>query len=706
MQLHLPYFSTLVSPVIFFFNSGLVEPLIQEVNLKFNYGEKHQILVQKDQRSPALESSVGKAGLLSETLGKNPSQIEALNRQAILDSQKDQPQAALQKLQQALAISREGGESFWEGVTLNNLGRVYQKQGNYSLALLSFQQAAIIYRQIGDRIQLGKTYSNIGYLFQVQNKPDLAIFFYKHCVINRELARLQTANLSELQPNAYNLTVGQTYRILSEKLLTKGRVAEAQRTMDLLKVEELQEYLHNVPGNQHTAKGIAIVATEKPVKEKLDQTVNNAVALGKELTKLRKIPPQERSPQQNQRVRQLVTQQQQLLDKFNKFITSPTVTSQLEQISLTARRQNLDLESINEIRDNLARLPQKSAIIYPLVLKDSLELVVVTPESPPIHHTVAVPQAKLHQTIASFRQALTNPSKDIKTPARQLYEWLIKPIEAELKQSGTQTLLYAPDGQLRYIPLSALYDGKQWLVERFSINHITAASLTNLNTSRDQTLRVLAGAFTQGSYQVTVGNRRLAFSSLPFAALEVENLAATIPQTKKLLGKSFSPQITVPQMDDYTIVHLATHAAFVVGKPQDSFILFGNGDRVNLSDIATWSLPHVDLVVLSACETGLGGKLGDGQEILGFGYQMQKTGAKAAIASLWAVDDGGTQALMSVFYHKLSTDKLTKTVALRQAQIALIKDIESTNHIMPVANNGNFHHPYYWASFILIGNGL
>jgi len=61
---------------------------------------------------------------------------------------------------------------------------------------------------------------------------------------------------------------------------------------------------------------------------------------------------------------------------------------------------------------------------------------------------------------------------------------------------------------------------------------------------------------------------------------------------------------------------------------------------------------------------------------------------------------------MSVFYHKLSTDKLTKTVALRQAQIALIKDIESTNHIMPVANNGNFHHPYYWASFILIGNGL
>lgn len=88
--------------------------------------------------------------------------------------------------------------------------------------------------------------------------------------------------------------------------------------------------------------------------------------------------------------------------------------------------------------------------------------------------------------------------------------------------------------------------------------------------------------------------------------------------------------------DDYTIVHLATHAAFVVGKPKDSFILFGNSDRVNFRNVATWSLPHVDLVVLSACETGLGGKLGNGEEILGFGYQMQQTGVRAALASLWS----------------------------------------------------------------------
>ncbi|MGH1395915.1 MAG: CHAT domain-containing protein, partial [Trichormus sp.] len=459
--------------------------------------------------------------------------------------------------------------------------------------------------------------------------------------------------------------------------------------------------------NQRTAKGIDIVSGEKPVKQKLDQTLDNAVVLGKELTRLRKISPEARSPQQTQRLQELVTQQQQLLQAFQQFLSNPTVTAQLQQLNQTARQQNLDLENINAIRDDLARLPQKSAIIYPLVLQDSLELVLVTPDSPPIHRTVAVKEEQLHQTITAFRQALTNPSRDIKTPARQLYDWLIKPLETELQQAGTQTLLYAPDGKLRYIPLSALYDGKQWLVERLSVNHITAASLISLNTQPQQDLRILAGAFTQGSYQVALGNRRVAFSGLPFAGIEVKNLASTFPQTKTLFNQAFSPEVTVPQMDDYPIVHLATHAAFVVGKPQDSFILFGNGDRVNLANIATWSLPRVDLVVLSACETALGGQLGNGEEILGFGYQIQRTGAKSAIASLWTVDDGGTQVLMSTFYDKLAQGNITKATALQKAQIELITgDFVKNNKAISPINIGNLNHPYYWASFILIGNGL
>ncbi|QIR37485.1 CHAT domain-containing protein [Tolypothrix sp. PCC 7910] len=646
----------------------------------------------------------------TQILPKNQkeSEIKLLNEEAVNISEQGQLKEALQRLEKGLEISQDRGERFWEAVTLNNIGRIYQKQANYSQALQSYQEALLINRELGDRVQLGKTYSNIGYLFDIQNQPELAIFFYKHCLINREIARLNPAVLSAPQPDAYNVTVAQTYRILGEKLLKQGRVVEAQRSMDLLKVEELEGFLQNVPGNQRTAKGIEIAPQEKEIKQKLEQTGNNAVELGKELTTLRKIPPEQRSPEQKQRIEQLVLSQQQLLAKFNSFLASPAVKAQLQQLSVTAKGENLDLASINELRDNLARLPQKSILIYPLVLQDSLELVVISPESVPIHRKVAVTRAQLNQTIENFRRELQTPQRnEVTKPANQLYNWLIKPIENEIKTSGATNLMYAPDDQLRYIPLGALYDGKQWLVERFSVNYITAASLTNFNTPPASSLRVLAGAFTKGNYQVQVGNQRLAFSGLPFAGQEVEGLAATIPGTQKLLDEAFSPKATIPQMDDYSIVHFATHAAFVVGKPEDSFILFGNGDRVNLRDVATWSLSNVDLVVLSACETGLGGKLGNGEEILGFGYQMQKTGARATIASLWSVDDGGTQALMSAFYTLLSPGKLSKSEALRQAQIALIDaDSKVKNKNVPIATGSGLSHPYYWAPFILIGNGL
>ncbi|ARV61404.1 hypothetical protein BZZ01_24755 [Nostocales cyanobacterium HT-58-2] len=640
-------------------------------------------------------------------------QVKRLNQQGIKLSEQRKFAEALQILEKALAMSQENEERSVYAATLNNIGRVYQNQGQYSQALKSYLQALRINKELQleektpgqAHIALGKTYSNLGYLFERLKKPELAIFFYKHCVINREKVRLNPAAFSVPQIEAYNLSVAQTYRTLGKALLKSRRVGEAQRIMDLVKVEELEEYLHNVQGNQQTAKGIEIVPAERKVKQEMEKTLGDTVTLGKKLETLRQIPPQKRTPQQKQQIQELVAIQQKILDKFYDFISSPAVMAQVEQLSRTARQQNLDLESLNAVRDNLARLPEKSVLLYPLVLKDSLELILVTPESPPIHRTVAVKREKLYQTIAAFRQALQDPSQNAKQPARQLYEWLIKPIENDLKQAGTQTLIYSPDDQLRYIPISAVYDGKQWLVERFGVNYITAASLTNFNTPRESKMRVLAAAFTKGSYNVKVANRQLTYSGLPFAEREVELLAATVPGTTKILDDAFSPETTVPQMDDYTIVHLATHAAFVVGKPEDSFILFGNGDRANLRDVATWSLPRVDLVVLSACETGLGGNLGNGEEILGFGYQIQKTGARSAIASLWAVDDGGTQSFMSSFYALLPSRKLTKAQALRQAQIALI----TGNTPASASQQGigaTLSHPYYWAPFILIGNGL
>ncbi|HEY9667741.1 MAG TPA: CHAT domain-containing protein, partial [Coleofasciculaceae cyanobacterium] len=402
-----------------------------------------------------------------------------------------------------------------------------------------------------------------------------------------------------------------------------------------------------------------------------------------------------------------------------------------QQLNPKARKADLvnNLDELIALQDNLKNLQQKAVLLYPLILDDRIELILTTPDSPPIRRTVQVPKKQLNETIAAFRSALLDRTSDAKAPAQQLYNWLIKPLEADLKAADAQTIIYAPDAQLRYIPLAALYDGQQWLVQRYRINNITAASLTDLNTKPQPQMQVLAGAFATGRYSFTVGEQSFDFAGLPFAGTVVENLAKTVPTTTKFIDRAFTPEVTVPKMDDYSIVHLATHAAFVVGTPDDSFILFGNGDRITLRDIQNWSLKNVDLVVLSACETGLGGKLGNGEEILGLGYQMQRAGARAALASLWTVDDGGTQALMNAFYDNLKQGNTTKAEALRQAQIALITGdstalgedrgslaaeqrdrplggSEANRTNLPPQQPNSLSHPYYWAPFILIGNGL
>ena len=459
--------------------------------------------------------------------------------------------------------------------------------------------------------------------------------------------------------------------------------------------------------------------TAQSVESIEDNTIQGKeIQLGKELTALLKITESNRTAKEQERIAELVKIQAQIGNNFHQFIRTDAVRALTRNLNETTQEQNLRLVNLNNLRDNFQA---DDVLLYPLIFPDRLELVLMTPDSPPIYRTVLVKQEELQQAIVEFRHALSNPYTNAKVPAQQLYNWLIKPIESDLTQAQAKTILYAPDAQLRYIPLAALHDGKQWLVQRFGVYNITAATVDNLATKRQSQLRILAGASTQGYYRFNVGSMQIDLAELPFAGLEVENLANTVPNTTVLLDAEFSPEAFVPKIQDYNVVHLATHAVFVHGRPEDSFILFGNGDRITLKDVQTWNLPHVDLVVLSACETGVGGELGTGEEILGFGYLIQQAGAKSVMASLWSVDDGGTQVLMNAFYRALRDDNVTKAEALRRSQITLITGDNTVlgqkqetivvlrqrfRNSLPLRANASLSHPYYWSPFILIGNGL
>ncbi|OUC15154.1 MAG: hypothetical protein B0A82_08375 [Alkalinema sp. CACIAM 70d] len=652
---------------------------------------------------------------LFQLLGDREGQAATLNNQGYAYNKLGQRTKALESLYQSLRLFQALGDQLGEGNVLDSLGSTYRDAKQYATALNYYHQALMVTSQTGDRAAAALTLSNQGELFKLQNQSVLAIFFYKQSINITESIRAELKSLPLATQQLYTQTIADRYRTLADLLLQQDRVLEAQQVLDLLKVQELQDYLQNVRGGE---QNLYELPPEQAILKKYNELQKSAIQLGQELADLRKIPDTNRTPAQQQRITQLVKLQDELNQQFNAFTDRSDVVALVKQLTPTVLRQTLDLTQLDALRNDLRQL--NAVLLYPLVLDDRLELVITTPDSPPLRRTVSIKREELNATIVEFRRALQDPGSDAKSPAQKLYSWLIKPLEADLKQANAKTIIYAPDGQLRYIPLQALHDSQQWLVQRYRINNITARSFTEFKTQPIKQPHILAGAFAKGEYTFQVGDRSLTFRGLPFAGSEVDALAALVPTTKKLVDQLFNRDTTTTQMNEFNVVHLATHANFVPGIATDSFIVFGNGEKATLKDIESWSLNNVDLVVLSACETGLGGKFGNGEEVLGLGYQFQNRGAKAAIASLWSVDDGGTETLMTAFYQALKQGNLTKAEALQKAQIAIITGKSqhhepSTPRTSVVYNPGsgqnatltrNLSHPYYWAPFILIGNGL
>jgi len=450
-----------------------------------------------------------------------------------------------------------------------------------------------------------------------------------------------------------------------------------------------------VRGNNETAKGTDL---QKPEQ--------NIIALSNELAELQKLDREGKlDPQQQPRLAFLTNNEKEYNKQFNAFLQIPAVQKEIQELRRTQSAQNVDIQKYNRLRGNLSKL-QNAALFYPLVLEDRLELILIIANAPPIRKTINLKRTELNQAITSFLSNLRNPNSEVKPDAQKFYNWLIQPFEKELQQANIQTIVYAPDEGLRYIPLAALYDGKQWLVERYRINNITAASLTDFTPRPAPSIRV--------------GDRTLSFSPLPATKIEVDSIATKI-NTTKLVDRDFTEPALTGKLNTHNIIHLATHGHFEVGQPDQSFILLGDGKISTISDIGSWTLTNVSLVVLSACETAIGGQGGKGKgiEIFGLGYQIHNAGASAAIATLWKVSDGGTERLMDAFYTAVKTGKVSNTEALRQAQVAMITgnyeglgaargivSIEVRPRTTSSTVPAKISHPYYWAAFILIGNGL
>ncbi|MEQ9552422.1 MAG: CHAT domain-containing protein [Coleofasciculus sp. G3-WIS-01] len=337
---------------------------------------------------------------------------------------------------------------------------------------------------------------------------------------------------------------------------------------------------------------------------------------------------------------------------------------------------------------------------------DQLDLVLVTAQGEPIQKSIPITRAEVLQVAQQFQQTVTNvrDAKGYLAPAKQLYEWLIKPLEADLKAQDIQNLVFVMDKGLRSIPVAALHNEQRFLIENYSVGIMPSLSLTDTRFQSVKDTQVLAMGAAKFSDQ----------KPLPAVPVELEVITQKLWQGQFFLDEGFTLDNLKAQRkkQPFGIVHLATHADFRPGAISNSYIQLWNSKlRLDQLPELGWNNPAVELLVLSACRTALG----DENAELGFAGLAVQAGVKSTLASLWYVSDEGTLALMTQFYDHLKTAPI-KAEALRQVQIDMLKgQVQLTNGqlitsagtiLLPseLPQSQDFTHPYYWASFTMVGN--
>jgi CHAT domain-containing protein len=288
----------------------------------------------------------------------------------------------------------------------------------------------------------------------------------------------------------------------------------------------------------------------------------------------------------------------------------------------------------------------------------------------------------LYKEVADFRKSLETPgSKQTKRLGRRLYQRLFKPLEDSLKD---RNLIIVPHGILHYIPMNALHNGKDYMIDRFNIRLMPSASAMKYlqQKSNDKKGGILA-----------FGNPDLGDPAydLAFAQKEALEVTKTWPKSKVFLRKDATEETLNRYRGNYNYIHFATHGEFSSDHPLQSAILLAPDANSNglLTVDKLYSMQlNADLVTLSACETGLS-KVANGDDLVGLTRGFLYAGSNSIVASLWQVDDLSTSYLMIRFYKHLK--KNDKRTALRKAQLETRK---------------KYPHPYFWAPFQLTGSGL
>lgn len=562
-------------------------------------------------------------------------------------------------LQDALSLSNKLGIAYNSAYSEFGLGDIALREKNYPEAKKHFESALKVAEKAYLQDFVWKAYASLAQTALGLNQLDEAEKNFALAVGVIEALRSGLSSTSSKSGFQSDKGVQEVYGDYTALLMQKKRYSEAWTMSERSRSRAFIDSL----GNQS-------LRINDPVKLKVleqEKDVRNA----RELAERRYNALPDNSPEREQAKVELEQKKQAHL----------SVLAQIKQLDPgLADTLTVDPITLAELEKVV---PQDITIVEYMVHKDQLFVWIIA-QGKLSGYAQPIDAAKLEQTVGQFRNLLQAYSTT-EFIGQELGSILLDPIQAQL--ASAKRIAIIPHGPLHYLSFAALPFKDGYFIDSFSINYLESATVARFAYKGD----VPKFISPENSRVLAIGNPDLGKDlDLPFAEKEVHVIPRYFKQTETVTRKrATETEIDTEIVKDFSIVHVASHGVFDELTPTRSSLVFvpdlKNDGFLTVNEVYGLKV-QAPLIVLSACETGLG-KLSSGDEIVGLNRALFYAGSSSIISSLWRINDVSSAVVMKRLYRYLAEGK-SRDVALRDAQLLVRR---------------YYPHPAYWAAFRLLG---
>ncbi|MDB9823034.1 tetratricopeptide repeat protein [Deltaproteobacteria bacterium] len=651
---------------------------------------------------------------------------------------------ALREMEEALAVAEALRTRKDEvATTLNNIGLVYRDMGDYHKAIEALDRALSIDRDIGSRWAIAYDLRNKALTYLRMGQPEKSVPLLKEALVNARAignkineakillglgdAAMSLEDHDEARDSfekalelARSMAMRETeWRALfglGKILIKEGRRSEAGDFLNSaievvegmraeIKIDQLKDgFIDNKMDVYETLVSL-LVDLEKngeafDIAER-SRARNLIDLLGNQRLDLRGAIDQEMYDRERG-LRAEIRDQEVLLAQSGKEAERTVYGNTLNRLNddyrdllLEIQLKNPELASLISVNpltlsECRALLEPEVALLAFYVVPDEILCWLIRKESIELFRT-PIGRESLNDTVFTYRRMIQN-LEPFENRSKELYSWVLSKALSGLSsgmsgsaegKSPIRTLGVIPHGTLHYLSFATLHDGENYVADRFSLFYLPSVSVLRYTLERRK--------LSEKTGVLAIGNPDLQDSSmdLPFAEREVSAIGWNFPDITVLTRERATESWLVDNIQDFGIIHLASHGQFDPINPLFSSVKLvrdvkEDGD-LETSEVFGLNI-NADLVVLSACQSGLG-KVTGGDDVIGMNRAFLYGGTHAILSTLWRVSDLSTAILVKQFYRRYSTG--TKAESLRQAML----------HV-----KNRYPHPGYWGAFVLVGD--